>query len=73
MVAVGGKVAKAALPIKAGDEITITRRDRIITVRVMALPVGRQTSRKEATTLIELMRDEVVEDERDQTFQDSKR
>lgn len=61
MVTVAGRTAKCALAIKAGDEITITRRDRITTVRVKALPAARQTSRQEATTLVEILRDEIVE------------
>jgi len=47
--------------VKAGDEITITRRDKITTVRVLFLPNSRQTSRKEATTLYKLLSEEPVE------------
>jgi ribosomal 50S subunit-recycling heat shock protein len=48
--------------VKAGDEITITRRDKISRVRVLSLPNTRQTSRKDATTLYELLSEEPVED-----------
>jgi ribosomal 50S subunit-recycling heat shock protein len=60
-ISVNGKAGKSSHAVKAGDEITITRRDRITTVRVMALPTTRQTSRKEATTLYELLSEEPVE------------
>jgi ribosomal 50S subunit-recycling heat shock protein len=61
-ISVNGKVAKSSQAMKAGDEITITRRDKITTVRVLALPNTRQTSRKEATTLYELLGEEPVDD-----------
>jgi len=58
---VNGSVAKSSHAVKAGDEITITRRDKITTVRVLSLPNSRQTSRKEATTLYKLLSEEPVE------------
>ncbi|MGI8836966.1 MAG: RNA-binding S4 domain-containing protein [Pyrinomonadaceae bacterium] len=59
-VAVNGNVAKSSHAVKAGDEITLTRRDKITTVRVLSLPSARQTSRKEAATLYELLSEEPV-------------
>jgi len=47
--------------VKAGDEITLTRRDKITTVRVLSLPNIRQPSRKEATTLYELVREAPID------------
>jgi ribosomal 50S subunit-recycling heat shock protein len=61
-VSVNGKTAKSSHAVKAGDEITITRRDKITTVRVLSLPTSHQTSRKEATTLYELLSEEPVDD-----------
>jgi ribosomal 50S subunit-recycling heat shock protein len=61
-VSVNGKTAKSSYAVKTGDEITITRRDRITTVRVLSLPTNRQTSRKEAPTLYELLSEETVDD-----------
>jgi ribosomal 50S subunit-recycling heat shock protein len=54
-VSVNGNVAKSSHAVKAGDEITLMRRDKITTVRVLSLPNTRQTSRKEAATLYELL------------------
>jgi ribosomal 50S subunit-recycling heat shock protein len=61
-VSVNGNTAKSSHAVKAGDEITITRRDRITTVRVLSLPTTRQTSKKEATALYELLNEEPVDD-----------
>jgi ribosomal 50S subunit-recycling heat shock protein len=61
-VSLNGNVAKSSHTVKAGDEITITRRDKISRVRVLSLPNTRQTSHKDATTLYELLSEEPVED-----------
>jgi ribosomal 50S subunit-recycling heat shock protein len=61
-VSVNGKLAKSSHAVNAGDEITLKRRDKIISARVVSLPNNRQTSRKEATTLYELLSEEPVED-----------
>jgi ribosomal 50S subunit-recycling heat shock protein len=60
-VSVNGSVAKSSHAVKAGDEITLTGRDKIITARVLAIPNTRQTSRKDATMLYELLSEESVE------------
>jgi ribosomal 50S subunit-recycling heat shock protein len=59
-VRLGDRPAKPAHIVKPGDEITISRRDRITTVRVKALPQGRHAPRKEAGSLFEIIRDEIV-------------
>ncbi len=61
-VSVNGNATKSSHAVKAGDEVTITRRDKIIRVRVLSIPNTRQTSRKEATTLYELLSEAPVED-----------
>lgn len=63
LVLVNGKVAKPATTVKAGDELTLRRRQRITTIRVLALPAARQSSRSDAPSLYEIT-DEVgvVED-----------
>lgn len=60
-VSVNGSVAKSSHAVKAGDEITLTGRDKIITARVLAIPNTRQTSRKDATMLYEILSEESVE------------
>ncbi|MEP6743721.1 MAG: RNA-binding S4 domain-containing protein [bacterium] len=61
-VAVNGSVAKSSHAVKAGDEIAITRRDKMTKVRVLSLPNTRQTSRKEATTLYELVSEQSLDE-----------
>ncbi len=55
LVSVNGKVAKAAATVKVGDELSLRRREQITTIRVLALPAARQTSRSEATSLYEII------------------
>jgi ribosomal 50S subunit-recycling heat shock protein len=54
LVLVNGKVAKPATTVKAGDELSLRRRDLITTVRILELPSTRQTSRSGATSLYEI-------------------
>jgi len=58
VVFINDKPAKPAHLVKPGDEITIRRRERVTKVRVLALPAARQTSRNEASTLYEVLREE---------------
>ena len=60
-VSVNGNVARSSHAVKPGDEITVTRRDKITTVRVLALPNTRQTSRKEAGQLYEVLEEQSLD------------
>ncbi|HEY1404670.1 MAG TPA: S4 domain-containing protein [Pyrinomonadaceae bacterium] len=57
-VLVGGVAARSSRAVRAGDEITIERRERMLTVRVLNVPTARQTSKQEAATLYEVVSDE---------------
>ena len=57
LVSVNGVAARSARSVRPGDEITIRRRERLLTVRVSALPTTKQTSRAEAPTLYEILSD----------------
>ncbi|HLL16546.1 MAG TPA: S4 domain-containing protein [Pyrinomonadaceae bacterium] len=57
-VSVGGAAARSSRAVRAGDEITIERRERLLTVRVLAVPTARQTSKHEAAALYEVVSDE---------------
>jgi ribosomal 50S subunit-recycling heat shock protein len=61
LVSLNGSVAKSSHAVKPGDEITLTGRDKITRVRVLSIPTFRQTSRKEATNLYEMLSEETVE------------
>ena len=54
-VRVNGLPARSARPVRVGDEISLRRRGSLLTVRVTALPAARQTSRREAPTLYEIL------------------
>ena len=58
LVFINAKAAKSSHAVKPGDEITIRRRDRISTLKVLSLPTARQTSRKDASDLVELLSEE---------------
>ena len=55
LVLVNGKVAKPATTVKAGDELSLRRRNLITKMRVLALPSARQTSRSDAALLYEII------------------
>ncbi len=56
-VTVNGATARSARTVRVGDEITLRRRDRQLTVRVSAVPQTRQTSRHDAPDLYEILND----------------
>jgi ribosomal 50S subunit-recycling heat shock protein len=56
-VLVGGVAARSSRAVRPGEEITIERRERLLTVRVLAVPSARQTSKHEAATLYEVVSD----------------
>jgi ribosomal 50S subunit-recycling heat shock protein len=58
LVSLNGTSAKSSHAVKAGDEIVIHRHNRLTTIRVLSIPTSRQTSRKEAPTLYEVLREE---------------
>ena len=62
-VSVNGAAARASRAVREGDEITIRRRGRALTVRVLALPQSKQVSRADSTSLYELVSDISVNDE----------
>jgi ribosomal 50S subunit-recycling heat shock protein len=61
LVSVNGSDAKSSHTVKPGDEITLTGRDKITSVRVLSVPTTRQTSRKEATNLYEMLSEEPLD------------
>ena len=62
-VSVNGATAKSAHAIKVGDEILIRLNRKLTTVRVVSLPTARQTSRKEAGSLYDVIGEESLADE----------
>jgi ribosomal 50S subunit-recycling heat shock protein len=63
LVSVNGVRAKSSRALAVGDEINLRRRNHLLTVRVLALPATRQTSRSDASSLYEVLSDVVVSDD----------
>ncbi|HYY56451.1 MAG TPA: RNA-binding S4 domain-containing protein [Pyrinomonadaceae bacterium] len=62
-VLVNGAPAKSSRTVRAGDEISLRRRNRLLVIRVLALPSARQTSRREAPDLYEIIGDTALSNE----------
>jgi ribosomal 50S subunit-recycling heat shock protein len=62
-VSVNGHTAKSSHAVKAGDEIIIHRPNSLTTVRVLAVPGARQTSRKDAGSLFELVSEKSLDED----------
>jgi ribosomal 50S subunit-recycling heat shock protein len=61
LVLLNDSPAKSAHSVKEGDQITVRRRDKVTIVKVVAVPEGRQVSRKDSANLIELISESFVE------------
>ena len=62
LVSINGKPAKSAHVVNPGDEIAIRTHSRLVVARVERVPAGHNTSRKEAPTLLQIVRDEALDD-----------
>jgi ribosomal 50S subunit-recycling heat shock protein len=60
-VLLNGRPAKSAHTVKAGDELSIRRRDREIVARVIQAPANRNVSRRDADHLVEIVSERVIE------------
>ncbi len=60
-VCINGSSAKSSHAVKPGDEILIRRHNTLTTIRVVLVPTTRQVSRKDASTLYELLSEESIE------------
>jgi ribosomal 50S subunit-recycling heat shock protein len=63
VVSVNGVAAKSSRSLTVGDEVSLRRRNHLLTVRVLALPTTRQTSRSDASNLYEILSDVVISQE----------
>lgn len=62
-VSINGSSAKSSHPVKAGDEILIRRHNKLTTVRVLSIPSARQVSRKQSSTLYEVLSEESLDED----------
>ncbi|MEK6280146.1 MAG: RNA-binding S4 domain-containing protein [Acidobacteriota bacterium] len=60
-VELNGNQAKSSHMVKVGDEVIIRSHSRLKTIRVLAVPTSRQTARKEASALFEVLSEEVLD------------
>jgi ribosomal 50S subunit-recycling heat shock protein len=61
LIEVNGVSAKSGKEVKVGDEISINRRDRKITVRVASVPDTKQVSKQSAGDLFTVIDDDQIE------------
>jgi ribosomal 50S subunit-recycling heat shock protein len=62
-VSVNGAAARSSRTVREGDEISVRRRDRALTVRVLKVPQTKQVSRADASSFYEIVSDIVLNDE----------
>jgi ribosomal 50S subunit-recycling heat shock protein len=64
-VEVNGAPAKSSRAVREGDRVTLRRRQRVTTLRVLAVPATKQVARHEAASLYEILSDTKLEEDRD--------
>lgn len=62
-VTIGGVPVRSSRAVRDGDEISIRRHTRTLTVRVLGVPTTKQVAKAEATSLYEVVREEIAEEE----------
>ncbi|MDT4951993.1 MAG: hypothetical protein QOJ02_131 [Acidobacteriota bacterium] len=60
LVSVNGAPAKSSRAVRVRDEISLRRRNHLLTVSVINLPTTRQTSRSDASSLYEILSDVIL-------------
>jgi ribosomal 50S subunit-recycling heat shock protein len=63
LVSINRKPAKSAHTVKPGDELAIHTRTRLLVVRIAAIPTTRNTPRKDAAALYEVIDDQRLVDD----------
>ena len=61
-VLLNGRPAKSAHVVKVGDEITIRKPNDVTVARVLSVPTTHTVPRRDASRLIEIMSEKVLED-----------
>lgn len=59
-VSIGGTAARSSRAVRVGDEISIRRGARTLTVRVLSVPETKQMPKSEAGSLYEIVREETA-------------
>jgi ribosomal 50S subunit-recycling heat shock protein len=61
-VSINGNSAKSSHAVKVGDEILLKQFKKETKVRVVSVPTARHASRKDASTLYEVLSETVIDD-----------
>jgi ribosomal 50S subunit-recycling heat shock protein len=61
-VSINGHPAKSSHAVRVGDEILLNQHNKLKTVRVLSVPTARQTSRKDASALYEVLSEECLDE-----------
>lgn len=62
LVKINGVVAKSSREVKVTDEIEIKRSNRLLKVCVLQIPANKQVSRQAASSLFEVVSEEICND-----------
>jgi ribosomal 50S subunit-recycling heat shock protein len=62
-VSVNDLPARSSRAVREGDRITVRRRERELTIRILTLPQTKQVSRADASSLYEIISDIRLNDE----------
>lgn len=62
-VQINGTPAKSSRAVREGDHVTIRRRQRATTVRVLKIPTTKQVARDLASTLYEVLSDRRLDED----------
>jgi ribosomal 50S subunit-recycling heat shock protein len=62
-VLLNGKPAKSSHAVKVGDEILLKQYNKETKARVLSVPTARQTSRKDASTLYQLLSEGPIDED----------
>ena len=63
LVSVNETLAKSSREMNVGDVIEIRRHDRITKVKVLIVPQKKQVSKRDASTLYEIISEEILEED----------
>lgn len=63
LVEVNGSAAKSSKEVKAGDKITIRRRNRLTRIEITELPASKQVAKSTAADLFRVISDEALADD----------
>jgi ribosomal 50S subunit-recycling heat shock protein len=61
LVLLNGVPVKSSHSVKPGDEIVVRKKNKITSARVLEVPTKRQTSKEDATMLVEIISERAID------------